>query len=97
MDKVMMLLISFLFVIMGNYMGKLRPNWFIGIRTPWTISDEENWVKTHRLGAKTWVIGGILSIIFTFVSPVLTFITIITAGLLPALYSFILFVQKKKA
>src|ERR1043166_6580261 len=41
-----------LFLILGNYMGNIRPNFFMGIRTPWTLSSETVWMKTHRLTAK---------------------------------------------
>ncbi len=54
------LLLGLLFVVLGNYMGKLRPNWFAGIRTPWTLSSEESWNKTHRLGGKLFVVLGLL-------------------------------------
>lgn len=50
------LVIGLLFIAIGNYLGTLRPNFFIGIRTPWTISDPEVWKKTHRRGA--WVFIG---------------------------------------
>ncbi|HCM28690.1 MAG: hypothetical protein A2Z99_05515 [Treponema sp. GWB1_62_6] len=48
--------IGALFIAIGNYLGKLRPNYFIGVRTPWTLSDPEVWKKTHRRGA--WVFVG---------------------------------------
>lgn len=52
--------IGLLFVVLGNYMSKIKPNWFIGIRTPWTMSSEEIWNKTHRLGGKAFIIAGVL-------------------------------------
>ncbi|MFB0965292.1 MAG: SdpI family protein [Patescibacteria group bacterium] len=45
---------------MGNYLGKVRSNFFLGIRTPWTLSDETVWNRTHRFAAKTFVFAGIL-------------------------------------
>jgi uncharacterized membrane protein len=45
------------FLLIGNYFGKLRPNYFIGLRTPWTLESEDNWIKTHRLTGKIWVIA----------------------------------------
>ncbi len=47
------LLIGGLFVSLGSVMGKVRPNWFVGIRTPWTLSSKLSWVRTHRLAG--WV------------------------------------------
>lgn len=47
-----------LFVVIGNALPKSRPGFFVGIRTPWTLTDPENWIATHRLGARTMVAGG---------------------------------------
>jgi uncharacterized membrane protein len=59
-STVVTLAMGLLFVVLGNYMGKIRPNWFVGIRTPWTLSSEESWNKTHRLGGKIFVVLGLL-------------------------------------
>lgn len=56
-------LVGVLFVIIGNYMGKLKMNWFVGVKTPWTLSSEEVWNKTHRFSGKIFVIAGLLMII----------------------------------
>lgn len=47
-------------VILGNYMGKVRSNFFFGIRTPWTLSSDVSWNKTHRLGGKLLVLAGLV-------------------------------------
>lgn len=49
-----------LFILIGLVLGKVRPNWFVGIRTPWTISSKRSWVRTHRLGGWLFVGLGIL-------------------------------------
>ena len=54
------LLIGGLFIVLGNVLARVRPNWFIGIRTPWTLSSDEVWRRTHRLGAKTMVAAGVV-------------------------------------
>lgn len=61
------LLMGFLFALIGNYLGKVRSNWFFGIRTPWTLSSELAWFKTHRVTGLlfTWfglemIFGGLL-------------------------------------
>lgn len=56
-------LIGLLFVFIGSIMGKLKPNWFMGIRTPWTLSSEEVWKKTHLMGGKIFMAAGILMIV----------------------------------
>lgn len=48
-----------LFAVLGNYFKDVKPNYYIGIRTPWTLEDERVWYNTHKLGSKVWVIGGL--------------------------------------
>jgi uncharacterized membrane protein len=57
-----------LFTFLGNYFKTIKPNYFIGIRTPWTLENEEVWKKTHELGGKLWFVGGLL-MASTFVLP----------------------------
>jgi uncharacterized membrane protein len=54
------LLVGGLMVVVGNLLGKVRPNWFVGVRTPWTLSSKRAWTGTNRLGGWLFVIGGIL-------------------------------------
>jgi uncharacterized membrane protein len=55
-----LLLVGGLYVVIGNVMGKLRPNHTVGIRTPWTLANERVWDQTHRFGGKAFVLGGVL-------------------------------------
>lgn len=57
------LLIGTLLVVLGNTLGKLRPNWFFGIRTPWTLSSKEAWTRTHRVGGWLMVALGVAMIV----------------------------------
>jgi uncharacterized membrane protein len=59
MSLFMGLSMGVLFVVLGNYLGKLRPNWFAGIRTPWTLSSELSWTKTHRLAGPVFMLMGL--------------------------------------
>lgn len=54
------LMVGVLFMVIGNYLSKVKPNWFLGIRTPWTLSSEEVWNKTHRAGGKIFILGGLV-------------------------------------
>jgi uncharacterized membrane protein len=65
MNMVVFIIAGLLLVLIGNYLGKLRQTWFIGIRTPWTLSSEESWNKTHRLGGRLFVLFGLVMIIAT--------------------------------
>ena len=59
-ELIVSLLLGLLFIIFGNYMSKIRQNYTVGIRLPWTLSSEDNWDKTHRLAGKLWIVGGVL-------------------------------------
>lgn len=59
-DRVIALGLALLLLLPGNFMGRLRPNWFVGIRTPWTLASDEVWRRTHRLAASLMVGGGFL-------------------------------------
>ncbi len=64
--NVLLGLLGGLFAAMGNYFQALRPNYFIGIRTPWTLESESVWKKTHRMGGWLWMGGGILIVLLSF-------------------------------
>ena len=55
-----------MFLIMGNFLGNLRPNYFAGIRTPWTLDDPEIWRATHRIGGRIMVYGSLLLLLVQF-------------------------------
>lgn len=54
------LLVGALFVVIGNLLGKVRPNWFVGIRTPWTLSSKLSWTGTHRAGRWVFILMGLM-------------------------------------
>ncbi len=54
------LIVGALFIVIGNLMGKVRPNWFVGVRNPWTLSSKAAWTRTHRIGGWTFVLIGVL-------------------------------------
>jgi uncharacterized membrane protein len=91
--------IGVLFVIMGNYMGKLKLNWMIGNRNMWTLSSEEVWNKTNRLTGKLFVVAGILIALESVMPEILilpTFIFAIALVLIaPTVYSYILYSQER--
>lgn len=87
--------IGVLFIILGNYMGKLRKNFFIGIRTPWTLANDEVWTKTHRLGGWCFVLAGLVLLIAGLLRwPNMGLVVGIAVGLgavVPIVYSFIIY------
>ena len=95
------ILVGVLFVVMGNYLPKVRPNWTFGVKLPWTFGNEENWVKTHRFTGKVWVVTG-LCLLFACFLPgdagvVVTLLALLPAVLLPTLYSYCLYRRHLKA
>ena len=56
-------------VVMGNYLPKVKSNWFVGVRTPWTLSSEASWRQTHRLAGWLFSLGGLLTFITALVRP----------------------------
>ena len=92
--------VGLLFIVLGNYMSKIKPNWFMGIRTPWTLESEEVWNKTHRLGGKLFILMGLFMVVGTIL-PLDYFWYLFIAGVLsvslvPIIYSYLLFRKLKK-
>lgn len=71
-----------LIVVIGNFMGKLRRNFYVGIRTPWTIANDEVWERTHRLGGPLFCVQGLISIVAGFVAPDWLCFVILIGGLI---------------
>lgn len=81
--------------LLGNVMGKVRRNFWIGIRTPWTLASERVWYSTHRFAGKTMVIGALLSLAGVIAGlPLALCLTVLLAGpIVPVFYS--LFIYKR--
>ena len=91
------LLLGLMFIIIGNYLPKARQNYTIGIKIPWTLANEENWNRTHRLAGYLWMIFGILMILIgvtRFVPAAWLIGIILMTVLVPCIYSFWLHASK---
>ncbi|HET7570311.1 MAG TPA: SdpI family protein [Gammaproteobacteria bacterium] len=95
LTRIMFIVIGALFVVLGNYMGKMRKNFFIGIRTPWTLANDEVWVRTHRLGGWLFVLAGFAIIVIGILkcAPWTFMAAIGGAALIPATYSYFAYRQ----
>jgi uncharacterized membrane protein len=82
-----------LFVVLGNFMGKLTRNFFVGIRTPWTLVSDEVWLKTHRLGGKLFVAAGVVTVVAAFTGAGLGVMlaAVLAAALVSAVYSYLVY------
>lgn len=82
-----------LLLVIGNVLGKSRPNWFAGVRTPWTLSSDLSWEKTHRLTGKLFVIVGVAGAIAAWIAPATVFLpamvaAIVAASIIAVVYSW---------
>ncbi len=88
------IMMGMLFTVIGNYLPKTRQSYTIGIKVPWTLDSEENWIRTHRMAGPLWMAGGILVMIFGFI-PGIPFwammAVVLLMGAVPVIYSFILY------
>lgn len=96
-EIIMPLLVGLMFIIVGNLLPKCRQSFTMGIKLPWTLHNEENWNKTHRLGGKTWVIGGIVTMATAFIGSfwILLGVLIIMMAV-PTIYSYCFYRKQKK-
>ncbi len=87
------LLVGALFVIVGNALPKFGSNYFMGVRTPWTLQSEKVWIKTHQLAGKLFVAGGLLIVLTGLLLPVKLLFPImlgltLVVSLTPVVYSW---------
>jgi uncharacterized membrane protein len=92
-------MVAILLLIIGNFMGQFRHNYFVGIKTPWTLDNEEVWQRTHRMGSKLWVAGGLICLLLSPVNAswaaVVFFTTIMIMAIAPIVYSYLIFAKIK--
>lgn len=93
--------VGIVFVICGNYLPKSRRNYTVGIKLPWTLDNDDNWNRTHRLAGFLWVVGGLLMIAAAFVPHAATRAALVAIpfvlAFVPTVYSFVLFRRGKES
>jgi len=94
--------VGLLFSFIGNYMHNIKPNYFAGIRVPWTLNNEENWRKTHLLAGKIWFAGGLVLALLCLLLPdtvsVVVFFTMtVILVIIPVVYSYRLYKTNTEA
>jgi uncharacterized membrane protein len=83
--------------LFGNMMGKVRRNFYIGIRTPWTLANERVWYATHRFAAKTFVAGGLVGLALAFIGHgAWPLYALLAGGLAPVVYSLVYYKQLER-
>ncbi len=93
------LVVALLMVLLGNYLPRLPHNWFVGVRTPWTLASEKVWRRTHRVLGVLFVLYGLSVGVSSFLSPVIMVGVIVGGALLitvgSVIYSYVLFKREE--
>ena len=91
MPLISMLGIGALLMVIGNYLGKLRKNFFIGIRTPWTLASDAVWERTHRIGGWLFMLAGAVGIALALAggSLVVLVAIVLAVALVLTVYSYV--------
>jgi uncharacterized membrane protein len=99
MTRVAALGIGGILVLLGSLMSRIRPNWFMGIRTPWTLSSDTVWSKTHRFGGVAFVIAGLCMLATAFFASRWVFYgamgCVAAAALSSVVYSYVIWKQEQ--
>jgi uncharacterized membrane protein len=93
LNKVIFGALGVLFIVTGNYLGKVRKNFFLGIRTPWTLASDEVWARTHRMGGRLFVSYGLIMLagMFVMIPPVVFLVMVGVIVLVPVVYSYVVY------
>lgn len=98
MNRVVPALVGALFIVLGNALPRARPNWWFGIRTPWTLSSDRVWMKTHRVGGYLMVLAGLLMFLAAAVQRgwtlMVAFAAVLAAGFGSLVYSYFAWKQE---
>ena len=95
-ESIMPVFMGVLFLVLGFILPKCKQNYTIGIKLPWTLHDEENWNKTHKLAGKLWIYGGIIMVVSGLFNLTFIFMTIFFAlVIIPTVYSYLLYRKQK--
>lgn len=84
-----------IFIGMGNYMPKLPQNYFLGIKTPWTLANEYVWRKTHRIGGYSWIVIGFIIVLCSLFNlpyvDIMIMILVVSDVIFMMVYSYIVY------
>lgn len=91
--------VAVVLMVTGNYMGKVRKNYFFGIKNPWTLANEEVWQKTHRMSGTLWFFSGLIAFVGAMfggkAGHFIFFTMIVVIAVVPMVYSYLVFRKVK--
>ena len=97
--RIIVLVLGVLFLLLGNYLPRVRHNYFLGIKSPWTLANEKVWRKTQRLAGKLFVVSGIIMMLSIFFSDQLRFVLLIVcilgSTLASTIYSYFIYKEEE--
>lgn len=93
--------VSLFLAYIGNLMHSIKPNYFAGIRVPWTLENEDNWRKTHQVASKIWFAGGIILALLSLILDLKVFfiafmICLLAMSIIPIIYSYTIYKNSSK-
>lgn len=92
--------LAVIYIVAGALMPRIKRNWFFGIRTPWTLSSDSVWDKTHRFGSRAFMLAGIVAF-FGLLAPSaevwIIIVPVVLAALISIVYSYVLFAREKES
>jgi uncharacterized membrane protein len=88
MDRIVFPAVGAFVAVMGLLIPKVHPNWFVGIRTPWTLTSDLSWEKTHRIGGKLFVVLGVLMVLSSFIVPEIAIWILVAAAIAVIVFLF---------
>ncbi|MCE1199589.1 MAG: SdpI family protein [Marinilabiliales bacterium] len=92
--KMLPMSLFILFMLLGNYMSNVRPNYFVGIKVPWTLNSDVVWIKTHKLAGKLWFWGSLAGLIASFFVEKTEYLFIpllVILSVVPVVYSYVIY------
>lgn len=99
-NDLLYIFIGSFFILIGNYIQTVKPNYFVGIRTPWALEDENNWRYTQRLGGKAFFISGVITIVVSLLLPMeiagkVFIASVLTAAVASFVFSYLFYLKHK--
>lgn len=89
MDRVAMPAVGLFIAAMGFLLPRAHPNWFVGIRTPWTMTSDLSWERTHRIGGILFIALGILMVGASLIAPVQAIAVLVVAAIAIVVFLFV--------